>query len=289
MDDTPAPQPDVLRLGQLLENPGIPQRTEPWYEARRRVFTASEVSGIFTDSGALEVARKKWRPRAACYDSPAIRWGVTFECVAQALYSSRTARRVHEFGLLLHPSGCPLGASPDGITEDGVMLEIKCPFTRCITPDVPSAYWHQVQAQLEVAGLSRCDFLECRFHIYADRSRYLEDAAPGQPHLSDSSGMERGALLPGNAVVIEDPQSSALAAFDRLGGAPGPGEPFPSPPLLWRLEVYDVKQIQRDRAFGRRLLDRVREVHGLLEREPPPPKPSDPPPGTLPPFAFRAV
>ena len=55
-----------------------------------------------------------------------------------------------------------MGASPDGITKDGVMLEIKCPYRRTITGVPPIYYVDQVQGQLEVCELDRCDFLECK-------------------------------------------------------------------------------------------------------------------------------
>jgi hypothetical protein len=57
------------------------------------------------------------------------------------------------------------GASPDGITDLGVMVEIKCPFRRKITGEVPLQYYHQIQGQLDVCGLKECDFLECEFEV----------------------------------------------------------------------------------------------------------------------------
>ena len=42
-----------------------------------------------------------------------------------------------------------LAASPDGITPDGVMLEIKCPLSREIKGIPPIYYWQQMQQQLD--------------------------------------------------------------------------------------------------------------------------------------------
>ena len=46
-----------------------------------------------------------------------------------------------------------MGASPDGITDDGVMVEIKCPPKRKFTKTVPPHYKMQVLGQLEVCNL----------------------------------------------------------------------------------------------------------------------------------------
>eukprot|EP00798_Chlamydomonas_sp_ICE-L_P023480 gene23480-biopygen11151 len=72
---------------------------------------------------------------------------------------------VHEFGLLCHASKSFLGASPDGVTEDGVMLEIKCPWRRKIDGTVPMQYYLQIQGQLAVSGLLECDYFEVEFDI----------------------------------------------------------------------------------------------------------------------------
>jgi putative phage-type endonuclease len=103
----------------------------------------------------------------AAFDAtlPPLKWGVMYEPVAQALYTASNAGvAVHEFGLLRHPTIPHVGASPDGITDLGVMLEIKCPWRRRIVEgDVPTQYYYQIQAQLAVCGLTECDFFECEF------------------------------------------------------------------------------------------------------------------------------
>lgn len=88
--------------------------------------------------------------------------GKKFEEIATRLYRKRFNTDVIEFGLLPHPRLSYLAASPDGITSNGIMLEIKCPYSRKIIEGVPPIwYWVQMQVQLEVADLDQCDFLEC--------------------------------------------------------------------------------------------------------------------------------
>ena len=62
--------------------------------------------------------------------------------------------------LVVHPDR-PLGASPDGyITVNGErsVVEIKCPFTQKIYPEIPERYWFQVQVQLFTCGLKSAWF-----------------------------------------------------------------------------------------------------------------------------------
>ena len=83
--------------------------------------------------------------------------------------------KVHEFGCLPHPNYDYLAASPDGITDDGVMLEIKCPYSRQITGIPPIYYWYQMQLQLEVCNLNECDYLECNIKEYNNEEEFLRD------------------------------------------------------------------------------------------------------------------
>ena len=156
-------------LEKLMENPGIAQRTPEWYAARNEMISASDFAqalGCAKFGNQREFFRKKAGSpeEQAPFDGscPPLKWGVMYEPVAQALYSAVNAGvQVHEFGLLRHPTLDFVGASPDGITETGVMVEIKCPYRRKIVPgQVPTQYYYQIQGQLAVCGLDQCDFWE---------------------------------------------------------------------------------------------------------------------------------
>jgi hypothetical protein len=96
-----------------------------------------------------------------------------FEYVAQNIYSQRNNVKVHEFGIIKHPKVDFFGASPDGITENGVMLEIKCPFKRKINGEIPLQYYYQIQGQLDVCELDECDYFECEFELVDDIDNLL--------------------------------------------------------------------------------------------------------------------
>ena len=188
---------------QLLLIPRVEQRTPAWYDMRKGMITASSAASllirddtcdpyieefnlqdVFKKDGKCcnpysskrEYMLRKFGERSFKGNS-ATRWGTKYEPVATQIYErwsssdipiedyswSHIKDLIIEFGLIPHPKYPWLGASPDGITEKGVMLEIKCPVSRAITGIPPLYYWIQMQLQLEVCDLERCDFIECRF------------------------------------------------------------------------------------------------------------------------------
>ena len=188
--DLPSPLPlkakyleeQVLFLKNIFQPE---QKTKEWYDMRHGMLTASDwgtVLGMNHYSNPNEVLRKKCGDDSmGFFSSPAMAWGNKYEDVAVLIYKHRNNVEVWDFGCLQHPFIPYLGASPDGITPKGVMLEIKCPTSRKITGVPPPYYWCQVQGQLEVCDLDRCDFLECSLKEYESTDEktteelYLED------------------------------------------------------------------------------------------------------------------
>jgi hypothetical protein len=103
-----------------------------------------------------KVLRTKWAGNAATAH------GTLLEPLVRDLYDQKYNRKSHEIGLVQHRDYPWLGASPDGVTEDGILVEIKCPMSRKIEPNVPKHYWPQVQLQLEITDLEECDFVQYR-------------------------------------------------------------------------------------------------------------------------------
>lgn len=103
-----------------------------------------------------KVLKTKWAGNAATAH------GTLLESTARDLYDQRYGHVSHEIGIVRHPEYPWLGGSADGITEDGLLIEIKCPLTRKIEPKVPSYYIPQIQLLLEVTDLDECDFIQYR-------------------------------------------------------------------------------------------------------------------------------
>ena len=56
-----------------------------------------------------------------------------------------------------------VGASPDGISDKNILLEIKCLYNRELRNEVPYYYWIQTQIQMEVCNIDFCDFIQVIF------------------------------------------------------------------------------------------------------------------------------
>ena len=161
------------QVERLKAIPHIEQRTPAWYEMRKGLITASDFAqalgeGKFGTQKQFFQKKCGYEKDVFNYNVPPLKWGTMFEPVAGDLYCRRNNVTLHEFGILRHPSIPHIGASPDGITNHGIMVEIKCPFKRKITGEVPTQYYYQIQGQLEVCGLQECDYLECEFTEVTD-------------------------------------------------------------------------------------------------------------------------
>jgi putative phage-type endonuclease len=137
---------------------GIAQRTPEWYAAREGLITASNFHKAAAKPEQYVREKLKDKPFLG---SDATRWGVKYEDVAGLLYSYYNNTEVIEYGLLLHPTIAHLGASPDGITPYGVMVEIKCPYSKTLK-DIPDEYAAQMLGQMACCELTECDFVVCR-------------------------------------------------------------------------------------------------------------------------------
>jgi putative phage-type endonuclease len=177
------------KVEKLLALPVLEQRSMQWFLARKEKITASEVAScLFKNTECcLEYVKdfnitdfkydnkgcnsfetypeyiiKKCSPYKPFPDTIHTLWGKKYEESALRLYKLMTKKKVLEFGLLPHYENDWLGASPDGISTDGIMLEIKVPKTRKIKQGtMPFGYYTQVQVQMECCDLDQCDFLEC--------------------------------------------------------------------------------------------------------------------------------
>lgn len=190
------------RVTKLLRRPQYEQRTPEWFDVRRCLITASSAScllernfdtcqsyvNMYDLNDIFDFNNKCCNPYSSkrqylldkCKQGKfkgnvATFWGQKYEPVVTDLYSVLKETPVMEFGLLTHTEYPWLGASPDGITPAGIMIEIKCPFRRKITGVPPLYYWIQVQLQLEVCDLEYCDFVEYEFTEFETEDEFLDD------------------------------------------------------------------------------------------------------------------
>ena len=162
-------------IEELLKKPFIKQRTPEWFKLREDRLTASDLHDAIKNP--LSLAKRKLKGSTFISSGiPALKWGTMFEAMVIRIYSNIKDIKIHEFGLIINDDIENFGASPDGISEEGVMIEIKCPYSRkIIDGNIPEKYYYQMQGQLAVCKLNKCDYIECEFVKFEDEDEYLSE------------------------------------------------------------------------------------------------------------------
>ena len=258
-------------LDKLCKLPVVKQRSEEWYNMRKTLITASDFAqalgdGKFGTQKQLFVKKCGFEEDKFNNNAPALRWGVMFEPLASDIYSRRNFCKLYEFGLLRHPTVEYFGASPDGINECGVMLEIKCPFQRKITGEIPLQYFYQIQGQLDVCGLDECDYLECGFAMYEQEKDFWKD----------KGNYEKGIII--EYKMNESDETTQFKYSKLLLGAPDQDTDIKSwiedqcnetPNIVnihfWKIHTYNCSRIYRDNAFIQEKLGKMKDVWDTIE------------------------
>ena len=199
----------ATKIQGLREIPQPVQRTPEWYKFRWNLITASNAWKAFESQSTInQLIYEKCQPlqnhelddtnaTANVEDgylvknaevktvniNSALHWGQKYEPLSVMIYEHMYNSKVEDFGCIQHPTYKFLGASPDGIIVEsktgkyGYMLEIKNPVSREITGIPKKEYWVQMQLQMEVCDLDKCDFLETKFVEYPDFLSYRNDAS----------------------------------------------------------------------------------------------------------------
>ena len=161
------------------------QGTPEWHRYRDRLtITGTGVAKVLDESSYgnctsyfLEQSGQKTPKIIPEYFS---KHGKFWEPVALKLYELKTGERCFDVGCVnlydVHDAlrqwkdeeDLPkwykkVGGSPDGITDSGILVEIKCPKTRkpiqCIE-QIPKDYYHQIQFYLFMLDLEICHYVE---------------------------------------------------------------------------------------------------------------------------------
>lgn len=238
------------QVKKLLKIPKIEQKTPEWYAARNNLITASDFAqalgeGKFGTQAQLIEKKVFVDNQKPFVSNMFFDWGNLFEPVANAIYAHMKNATVHEFGLLIHPRHAFLGASPDGITEDGIMLEIKCPLKRKITGEIPKQYYYQIQGQLDVCGLQECDYFECelgKYMTYEDYEKAYED-------FPDSY----------SGVIWDNAGTYEYIHMEASGLCPE----YEGNVFYWILKKYYIVRVQKDEVF---MTEKIKELKVVWDR-----------------------
>jgi putative phage-type endonuclease len=180
------------KINKLLEIPQYEQRSEEWFKQREGKLTSSDagtVLGINPYSKPHEVLFKKCGLDLKPFvGNVATLHGQKYEDQAIDKYCQLTNQTNYNFGLIAHEDVHNkkdyywLAGSPDGISIDNdgnkepILLEVKCPYRRKITPGViPKYYYPQVQLNLFICDLNVADFIEYKPPDYMNIVRTYRD------------------------------------------------------------------------------------------------------------------
>jgi putative phage-type endonuclease len=153
------------KVQALLAIPQFEQRTPEWFAQRQGAVTASDMATVLQENKyktpwSLLLDKCDANPKPFI-GNEATRWGAYYEDIAIEKYCELRNKKVLSFGLLIHPDYPFLGGSVDGLTTDGIVIEVKCPFKRKIVMgEVPHHYLAQVLLNLEICDLEIAHFIE---------------------------------------------------------------------------------------------------------------------------------
>jgi putative phage-type endonuclease len=159
----------IKRLNQqfqfLTHNFPFNQLTPEWFQLRKNSITATDISAILNINPwnyPFNIINNK------LFDNPninnnATNWGNKYEPIAKNIFQNIIQSQIFNLGFVQHPVHKWLGASPDGILNDGTLIEFKCLFNNDDVEYTPQYYWIQTQIQLEVCNLDKCLLIKSKF------------------------------------------------------------------------------------------------------------------------------
>lgn len=266
-EETSAIQKAKEKIHEILTRPQVAQRTEEWYIQTLHYLTASQFGTLYASprtrgqlvlEKASTTAPEKRGQRIVTpsdYMSP-FDWGIRFEPVIRLIYSALTSTTVADVGRLYHGSLNNLAASPDGLViEDttatqerlGRLVEYKAPVTRKLLQKIPSEYYMQMQIQMEVADIDRCDYCEMKFYsVYNDKMR--------EPCSKETHYRGYVALIMKDGVLDRYEYSPLNPPVDWTCGVDDEANERVYERIEWWLEDYYLETVARDRAWFARTI-----------------------------------
>jgi hypothetical protein len=288
---------DIKNITSIIEAlraiPQPEQRTPEWYIARHDMLTASGIWKVF---GSLCSKNSAIYERCLPLENIDIiktkgggggggarGHGNKYEPLSIMIYESMFNTSVELFGCITHPQYNYIGASPDGICTDplssrfGRMVEVKNIVNREITGIPLESYWIQMQFQMEVCGLTECDFVETRFIEYTSIDELCKSCKSG-------GGDICGAILqfiPSDGVDDDSSIHSVYSPTDIGIGSDSieldawileqkrsrKGVLSLYEIVYWRLDQISVVLVERNRLWMHAALPIVADIWSIIIRE----------------------
>lgn len=241
-------------LKELLAKPLIKQRTPEWFKLRENRLTASDLYDAIKNP--LSLSKKKLKGTTFNSNAiPALKWGTMFEAVAINIYEDMKKKKIHEFGLVINNDIENFGASPDGITEDGRMIEIKCPYSRkIIDGEIPEKYKYQIQGQLAVCKLNDCDYIECEFASYDTREEYEREC--------------KSAKYYGIIAELKKEKGEIDYIYSKINESLDENELNEYKFIYWKLNLINIQEVKFNKEkWNNEILPKINEFHLIYMNE----------------------
>jgi len=254
----------VIILNNLKERPLIKQRTEEWFKLRENRLTASDLYDAVNSPISL-IKKKIKNVSFNSHAIPALKWGCMFEQVACNIYSHINSTNVNEFGLLINDNINNFGASPDGITDEGIMIEIKCPYSREIKDKViPEKYYYQMQGQMAVCELDICDYIECKFKSFNNIDDYIDNIKDLEDNENGENDYKHGIIaeLKDHSYIYSTPNQNYNNNIDEMKKINDVKY------VYWYLEIINVQRVNFDKdKWNNKIIKKIAEYWTLYESE----------------------
>ena len=254
----------VAILNNLKERPLIKQRTDEWFKLRENRLTASDLYDAVNSPISL-IKKKLKNVSFNSHAIPALKWGCMFEQVACNIYSHINSTNVNEFGLLTNDNINNFGASPDGITDEGIMIEIKCPYSREIKDNViPEKYYYQMQGQMAVCELDICDYIECKFKSFDNIDDYINNIKDLEDNENGKNDYKHGIIaeLKDHSYIYSIPNQNYNNNIDEMKKINDVKY------VYWYLEIINVQRVNFDKdKWNNKIAKKIAEYWTLYESE----------------------
>ena len=222
------------KLDNILQRKQIEQLTPEWHKIRKNIITATDCSKILNCNPYMSIKELFYKKcgQSKPINNKAVLWGQKYEDIAYTIYSKIYNIKLFKLGLLIHNKHKWLGASPDGISNDCRLIEIKCVYTRDIN-FVPYYYWIQVQIQLEVCELEECDLFQCKF-TECTKDEY-ESYILNKKEFIDISKIDKYYLLKKKNNITIIGQNKSLE--------------YQTKTSYWKLDDFTITNIKKDKKW----------------------------------------
>ena len=255
-------------VNQLRELPLVPQRSPEWYKLKENSIGASEAASLWNDNpystkNALLAKKANIVNNSGDFSGTTVHMlhGIKYEPIIQLVYQKIHNTILYEFGSIIHPELTMVSASPDGITPNGVMIEIKAPLSRVINGIPPKYYWYQMQQQLQVCRLDKVDFVECKITEYFNYELFIDDILDSKTSMVSSNGLQKGIIIEcfsldpsgnrDNKYVYPDKLYDTLDEYltwmaDIKREMDGSDMTIFNRYIYWKLDIYSECEVWRD-------------------------------------------